>query len=200
MLSVLERKGLFIFTRVFALLLIVALLIGIALIGFQVLSGLPKSVDTTVTPAMVVQSLKSTTSAQNSSEGSVPASADPYQGLTVPTNVQKLFEGYSGASNKAYIAQSLPEGAISERQAYLDSLEQTIVAGEAAGLGAPQAAERYIGMKKARAAAAESIKTERAANLLSGFYKVGVGLALVGLFSLVLVMLAIERNTRLQQA
>jgi hypothetical protein len=84
----------------------------------------------------------------------------------------------------------------SDRQEYLDNLGDVIQAAKSAGLSDTDAINTYFRMKDRQL---ESIAAQKATRMQTTTIVIegtASALGLIGIFSLILVLLAIERNTR----
>ncbi len=195
-----ERKTLFIITRAVALVCITIFLlstVGAAIYGISVWK---KEVSTKVTTQEIIDQLKPVEipnrapTTPNGTQPPVPTEQEmsPLHGYRIPLSLQK----YTSDENAQIFKNQLNEIPTADQQAYLDELGAVIVEAEKAKLNAVNAINSYMKTKHARyttAAANEIQKVETLKLVTAGF---GTGLLLIALFSLVLVLLAIERNTR----
>ena len=195
MLEKIEQKGLFFFTRILAFVLIVGLVLGTAELLVTTISNAPQAVRSEVTPQMVADSFKANRESPIArSEASQSGAADPLAGLTIPANLQPVFQGPYGESNRQFVSQRLEEILKGDRQSTLEAISSTLRLAPTA-LSPAQVVGRYFDMREKQIEAAKAANTRRADHFKNGLVQVGVGLALIALFSLVLVLLAIERNT-----
>jgi hypothetical protein len=164
-------------------------------------SDAPQSVSPKVTPQMVADTFKSGASneVQGDQASLSPDNADPLKGLTMPASLEPAFQGYYGASNKDFLANALREIPRGDRQSILNEVSSALQLAPA-GTSPAQVVGRFFSLRNSRLKTSKAASTERMDHYKSGFLQIGIGLALVALFSLVLVLLAIERNTRPQQA
>jgi hypothetical protein len=116
----------------------------------------------------------------------------PLYGFRIPFSLQKYMSGDNAQILKSHL-DAVPED---ERQAYIDELGAVVTAAESGKVDVVEAINAYMKTKAERydeATAARARKWETLKFAAAGF---GAGLLLIALFSLVLVLLAIERNTR----
>jgi hypothetical protein len=196
-----ERKALFNITRAVALVCVSVFLlaiVGIAIYGASVWNS---EVQTKVTPAEIIDQIKPSEPVANTPrlpQGAQPPvnqepQDSPLFGYRIPFSLQKYVSG----DNAQILKNHLDNVPRDERQSYIDELGTVVSATEASKLDPVEAinaymkikAERYEEVNVARARKFETLKFAAA-----GF---GAGLLLIALFSLVLVLLAIERNTRI---
>jgi hypothetical protein len=90
----------------------------------------------------------------------------------------------------------LSEMPLSDQQEYVDNLAEVVNAASAAGISEPDAIKTYVRMKDQEIADAPARKVVRQQMRIYVLGAMGSAFGLIGLFSLVLVLLAIERNTR----
>lgn len=199
-----ERAALFRFTRFLAFVVAVLLVIGFVgrLVGIVSVWNLSKMPPQWVTPAQMREHFSAA-----SAPATTPAPANIMKGLTLPKNLNAImFDGLSAstrAQNQQVLTDNLSELPVRDRQAYLDHMSQVVTAFAHADTQYTSMAARadvvnaYIGMMQARIAAASLLRARARRALLIDLGEAAVLLALIGLFSLVLVLLSIERNTRL---
>ncbi|HDR9490420.1 hypothetical protein [Burkholderia stabilis] len=195
-----ERKALFNITRAVALFCVTVFLVMI--VGGLVygVSIWQDRIDTKVPAQEIVDPLKVT----NVKPGEVadPTGAQPptrqgpeesaLAGYKIPFSLQKYISGENGKIVRGQL-DGVPEA---ERQAYIDELGAVVTAAEAQKVPAIDAINSYMQVKSDRykAAAAKSLQKWETLKIVAEV--TAAGLLLVALFSLVLVLLAIERNTR----
>ncbi|MEC5407574.1 hypothetical protein VOM14_18665 [Paraburkholderia sp. MPAMCS5] len=195
-----ERKALFNITRAVALVCVSVFLlaiIGIAIYGASVWND---EVQTKVTPSEIINQIKPpepVVDAPRLPQGAQPPANQepqdsPLYGYRIPFSLQKYVSG----SNAQVIRNHLDKVPRDERQAYIDELGTVVSAAESNKLDPVDAINAYMKLKAERydeATVARMRKWETLKFAAAGF---GAGLLLIALFSLVLVLLAIERNTR----
>lgn len=196
MLDTVERKGLFRLTRLFALIVIIPLLVALggALILF--IQGGTQG-QSRIDPQQLVASLKPPTEVTEpttspTSEATPEVALPP--DVTIPFAVQKHL---TSSKNREILAKDLRDIPTEFRQEYLDNLGEVILAAEKApGVDPIRAANVYRQEKPRHIREAIEKRLEAKQNRL---YVAGAALTTLGLiavFSLILVLLAIERNTR----
>jgi hypothetical protein len=195
-----ERKALFNITRAVALVCVTVFLLGIlggALYGVSVWQ---ESVNTKITPQEIIDPLKPVKAPP--AEPSQPKGAkppvnagpadSPLAGFKVPFSLQKYVSG----ENAQIIRNHLNDVPEVDRQQYLDELGAVVAAAEASKVDPIEAINAYMHAKGERYTAAAVKTAEKWATLKLVAEVAAGGLLLVALFSLVLALLAIERNTR----
>ena len=156
-------------------------------------------------PAAIAQSLKPaptpTTSVEQSStdeaSSTLPvANQTALRGVKLPSNLQ---ESFLDENNQGALTRWLEETPESDRQPFIDGLSAAVAEARKIGVSDADAMNRfhdeYASYLASRQAADAATRTQRlyvAGGLVST-------LMLLALFSLVLVLLAIERNTRLSE-
>lgn len=200
-----ERKALFNITRAVALVCVTVFLLGIVvsvIFGVSVWQG---HVDTRVSAQEIVEPLKRTEPAPADSaqtQGVQPpaeqgAAQSPLAGYRIPFSLQKYVSG----DNAQIVRNHLDDIPAADRQAYLDELGSVVTSAEASNVDVVAAINSYMRTKTERYKEAATKAAEKWETLKLVAAGTASGLLLVALFSLVLVLLAIERNTRpLRQA
>ncbi|WMY10954.1 hypothetical protein [Paraburkholderia phenoliruptrix] len=195
-----ERKALFNITRGVALICVTAFLITIAGGVIYGASVWKEQVDTKVSPQQIVDPLKAAQAKPveaNRPSGVQPPGqqgpdGSPLAGYKVPFALQK----YVSNENAKVLSRQLDDVPIAERQAYIDELGAVVTDAEAKKVDVVAAINSYMEVKADRykAASAKSVRKWETLKIVAEV--TAGGLLLVALFSLVLVLLAIERNTR----
>jgi hypothetical protein len=180
---------LFRFTRLAALFLIFALTIAIVVIGL--IAGKRASNSTHVSPAEVLD-----TSAKQTGS-SVPSNQSDQQqlGVSLPANLWQLV---NSADNLAALKQRMTGLNLSERKEYLNNLSEVVAQAQLQHADVISAVNRYFELKSQKLAERPSETERMLVPLYAGAAIFGLVL-LIALLSLVLVLLAIERNTRWEQ-
>jgi hypothetical protein len=195
-----ERKALFNITRAVALVCVSVPLIAIIGIALYAASVWNEDVSTRVTPSEIIAQIKPpepVADAPRQPQGAQPPTnqeplASPLYGYKIPFSLQK----YASGDNAQVLKNHLDHVPADERQGYLDELGAVVSAAESSKVDPVAAINAYMKRKAERydeATAARARKWETLRLAAAGF---GAGLLLIALFSLVLVLLAIERNTR----
>ncbi len=199
-----ERRFLFVLTRGLALLFIFGLLAAIVIGGVMVSDKLSLRDSTEVSPQEVVNAIKPPPSEElqpptDSNTATPVPPPDPaiLPGIKLPFVLQKHFNVPDRIQTLRGWLEGLPSG---QRQAFLDEMAAAVVEAEKAGADGLDAVNKYKEIKydklKQEEAAAAALATARLTYAGVAFGAV----LLIALFSLILVLLAIERNTRRGQA
>lgn len=195
-----ERKALFNITRAVALVCVTVFLLGIVAAALYGTSVWKETVDTKVTPQEIVDPLKPVKAAPtdpSQPQGAQPPAntgpaESPLAGFKIPFSLQK----YASGDNAQVIRNHLNDVPEADRQQYLDELGAVVAAAEASKVDPIDAINAYMHTKSERYTAAAAKTAEKWGTLKLVAEVAAGGLLLVALFSLVLVLLAIERNTR----
>ena len=194
-----ERKGLFRFTRFLGLLIVCGLIVAFA-VGAAVYTGtLMAKQDTHVKAETVVNELRPPPASpviDNSVPQTTEDQSNALPGIKMPFILQPYF---STERNRQILLRHLEDLSPSEKQEYVDNLSEIVQAAQSEHLDVPESINSYIRLKEqqiSRAAAKNSGLVQTRLYIAGGAVSI---LGLIGLFSLILVLLAIERNTRLEQ-
>lgn len=197
-LTTIERKFLFNLTRILALLviavLVLALVVGAILTEKARTSGDPSA----VAPQEVVDVIKPKARAQQTEPGQEPVAPSSRDlgllpGVKLPFVLQKHFSTPENVVALNGWLRAIPDD---QRQAFLDELAATVSEAERQQLDPIQAINAFHELKMQRLA---DKKLHDEAQKQAEILAVEAGAAALGfiaLFSLILVLLAIERNTR----
>jgi hypothetical protein len=193
-LAIVERKAIFRLTRVLALIVIILLALGTAFAIYSAVVG------TTAVPSGKVKAedvFKDKAGATAAAEGGHAGSLaqDPLASLKIP-EVATLKTWLTIPENKNVINAKLVGTELADRQEYLDGIGKVITMAENQKRNPAESVGRYFGQIEQARAAKAAAEIERKAEREKAIYAIGIGLGLIALFSLVLVLLAIERNTR----
>jgi hypothetical protein len=195
-LDTFERKELFAFARLFAISLIALLLVGIGLsVIFVSTTFIPPRNIVSFNDVMEIINSKKAATATDTHKIPEKEYRDPNMlpGVKIPFVLQPYV---SNESNRNVLFNKLEKMAPELRQSYLENMANIAVDAEKNNVDVPDAINTYMELR-AKLQAQEEIK--KLAVRETRKYVIGAfltGLALVALFSLVLVLLAIERNTR----
>lgn len=198
-----ERKFLFVLTRGLALLFIFGLLAAIVVGGIFVSDKLMPKASTTVTPQEVVDAITppkpEVSQVSNSAASATLPPPDPMilPGIKLPFVLQKHFSAPDSIKTLRGWLEALPT---EQRSLFLDEMAAAVAEAEKGGADGLAAINKYKEIKieklKQEELAAARLATERATYVGVAFGAI----LLIALFSLILVLLAIERNTRRSQA
>ena len=200
-----ERKALFNITRAVALVCVTVFLLAIICGVIFGVSVWQEHVDTRVSAQEIVEPLKQTnppSADSQQTQGTQPpaeqgAARSPLAGYRIPFALQKYVSG----DNAQILRNHLDDVPAVDRQAYLDELGAVVTSAEASKVDVVAAVNSYMRTKNERYKEAAAKAAEKWETLKMVAAGTASGLLLVALFSLVLVLLAIERNTRpLRQA
>jgi hypothetical protein len=215
LLDTIEKGLLFRITRLVTLLFICVLTIAIVVTGFIAYKRL--AVDMHVSPAAVLgpaaaeseraaqaaraEAEAARAAAQAAADGvpvpesempSQAAISQPQPGISLPFNLQKHF---SDPDNLAVLERHTADLNEAERKEYIDNLSEVVTAAESQHVDVIAVINKYFELK-GRKLQGKPSEMER---MLVPLYTGGAIFALlllIAVFSLVLVLLAIERNTR----
>jgi hypothetical protein len=196
LIDAIERGAFFRLTRIVAFLWLFLLVAGTILSVIFLFATVDSSVGH-VAPELALSSSESNTSGSSSGNGHLNENSNtsPLASLRVPLAVQTYLDS---EENKKVVEGWLEPLGPSERQDFLDNMAEVITAAEKQRVDIVAAINRYKELKLAKIAEAKQGSdfigiTIRPLNVVIGIF---FQLALIALISLVLVLLAIERNTR----
>lgn len=191
----LERKFLFILTRFLALLLISCLLVAIV-VGSMMMSGklFPKN-DTKVTAAEVMEEIKPPVYAepQPKLEQQPKPDINVLPGIKTPFVIQKHFNNPDHIKLLNRWIDNVPK---EWRQEFINELAVVIEEAEKTNASVVDAINKYEELKLTKLKDFQLAKSELDAIRLQYLGIAFACVTLIALFSLILVLLAIERNTR----
>jgi hypothetical protein len=203
-LSKFERNFLFNLTRGLAIFFIFLTLAVMVIGGLVVGISQSSNGDNRVAPQEVIDKLKPTLplntaqpDAQQSESQTIPQTPLLPSGLKIPFILQKHF---SDPDNLRKLNDWIEDLSKSEQQVFLDELAAAVTLAEKDQINAIDAINTYHELKMEKLAAEKLAKAESTQKLLWYAGAVGVGIIIIALFSLTLVLLAIERNTRRVEA
>lgn len=188
-----ERKALFSLTRILALLIILLLFLGVAFGIYSATVGTTKIPSSKVTAENVFnkQSLPKPAKGSHAAEND----PDPMNGLKHPDH--PLFKQWMDSPElKRIFERQVATIEREERQEFLNEIGKVIVRAEKEQKVIGQSIQTFFQLSDEAIAAKRAAEAERKAERDKAIYGIIVGLGLMALFSLVLVLLAIERNTR----
>lgn len=213
-LNSLERKGLFVLTRGLALLVVLGLAVGVVVALWSVTIGGEPLPDGRVDPQKAIKAMVALkkgevvppeTAAQRGAsedggigEATIPGASDPLAGLKLPTH-KRFSDWMENEILRKMIREWILEVPRKDRQAFVDGIGAFIPEAEKAekeGINMGEAMMAYVDTCRVAREDAKAALEARKAKRERALYGVTAGLALMALFSLVLVLLAIERNTR----
>jgi hypothetical protein len=198
-----ERRFLFVLTRGLALFFIFGLLAAIVIGGIVVSDKLMPKESTAVTPQEVVDAITppkpEVSQASDSASTAMSPPPDPMilPGIKLPFVLQKHFSTPESIKTLRDWLESL---ANEQRQVFLDEMAAAVTEAEKGGADGLAAINKYKEIKFAKLKQEELAAAKLAMQRMT-YAGVAFGaILLIALFSLILVLLAIERNTRRSQA
>lgn len=195
MLDTLERKALFGLTRWLTLLLVIGLAAVIALMIPQATESWRIADHPTVDPEEVLAAATGAVKADAESGGETQATK-PVDALSTVKLPKVLAEPFNMINNSMVLSGWLEAIPLENRQAFVDGMASAVTLGNArkqdAGVVINQYREIYFDQAGTLALRKSAAEAGRQQAMMIG----GAALLLLAVFSLVLVLLAIERNTR----
>lgn len=189
-----ERKGLFKLTRYIALLFICLLVLSVIVGFFNTTRILGQRTNTKIIPKEILSIIEESSDSKNAmnvnrSEEEINLSP----GIMMPENLRKYFVS---PDNRRVLRGWLELLPTDKSQDFLNNLSEIMKEGEAKGIDPGRLINTYKSMKLARFRD-EKTKSEEFKQKLMYFIGGIVGVVfLIAMLSLILVLLAIERNTR----
>ncbi len=199
-----ERKFLFVLTRGLALLFIFSLLATIVIGGIIVSDKLMPKESTTVSPQEVVEAItppppppETQATTDTAAVASPPPDPMILPGIKLPFILQKHFS----APERIKVLRDWLSGLdTSQRQVFLEEMAAAVAEAESRRVDALEAINKYREIKFDKLKQEELAAAKLAMQRIT-YAGVAFGaILLIALFSLILVLLAIERNTRRGQA
>jgi hypothetical protein len=196
-----ERRFLFGLTRLVAMALIFSLLVAIAVGGVLFGGGLGEPQTTKVSTDEVMDAIRPPPVV-----AAVPKAYQPSQTTLVSNelpNVKMPFvlqKHFSSPENLRILKDWLDDLPRERRQEFIDEMAAATGEAEEQKLDPTAAINKYRTIKMEKLEAERLAKAQQQTLLLQYAGATAVGIALIALFSLILVLLAIERNTRRVQA
>ena len=187
-----ERKVLFRITRWVALGLCLLLFLALLASGLMLLGTLSSGVDRPDPAAMVSEGQSQGRAIPSDGELASEA-ASSLDGIRLPPSLQELF---ASGTNRDTLESWLDDIERDERQSFVDALGEAAAAAKAAGQNESDALNSYRSRYLDYVQERHLTEAQAAADRLQIFIAIATALALIALFSLVLVLMAIERNTR----
>jgi hypothetical protein len=169
-----ERKVLFRLTRVLALLITFALLIGIVIAAIALVKAFGRKSNTVTTSVTALENIK------------------------MPSVLQKYFS--NNAENSQILLQHIGSLTPEAQQEYVDNLAEVASKAESTGTDVEKAMSRYVEVQDKRILEEKAAQADKKSRRLYLAAAIWAGLTIVALNSLILVLLAIERNTRILEA
>jgi hypothetical protein len=193
-----EKKFLFGLTRIFAMLVILSILIAIG-IGGVLFGGFYNQTNSKVAITEVIDAIKppityndSATTDSNSST-QLKENINALPSVKMPFVLQKHFN----SPEKVKVLKGwLNILSLEKHQEFIDEMSATVTEAEKLKLSSTEAIDKYKELKFKKIETEMATKAERKTQQLYYAGAVVGAVALIALFSLILVLLAIERNTR----
>jgi hypothetical protein len=195
-LDTVERKALFRFTRLLAFTVILVLSIGLVAALATLMATWKPGGLSRVDPEEVLRALNQTSRAITPSDGAKQPQAQETNilpGVTVPFVLQEYF---SDPGNRDILLAHIDRYTTDEQQDYLDNLSDVVQEAQKQKANVVDAINAFFRIKDKKL---QDAQVRRSADQAKQLYELGFtisALGLIGVFSLVLVLLAIERNTR----
>jgi hypothetical protein len=192
--DIFERDCLFRLTRFVAMLFVFGLLLGIIVGGYFVGLYVCNSQNTPVTPSEVIYAIKppKPALAANSEQDQSAASQDIMPSIKIPFVLQKYFD----LENLKQLRSWLNEVPRDQRAEFLNEMAATVQEAEKSGVEPVDAINKFHELKMGALAMDKAAKDEQHMALLYYASAVAAAIIAIGQFSLILVLLAVERNTR----
>lgn len=191
-----ERDFLFRLTRFVAMFFIFCLLLGITIGGYCIGLYVCNSPNTPVTPSEVMQAIKppkpiAPANGQDENSSS-PAAQDILPSVKIPFILQK----YLNLENLQLVRSWLNEVPGDRQNEFLNEMAAVAQEAEKTGTNPIDAINKFYELKMKALARDKTVKDEQHTTLL--YYSIAAATAIIGIaqFSLILVLLAVERNTR----
>ncbi len=195
--STFERKFLFGLTRTFAMFFIFTTLLGLLTGGLLVLFNQAGNKSSKVEPQEVIDVLKPSLPIENAqSSVKTPSESPPKHlpmGLKLPFVLQKHF---SNPDNFLILIKWLDAVPEEQKQHFLEEMAATVTLAEKEHIAHFDAINTYHKLKTSKLAEEKISAAARKEAWLWYAGALGSGIVIIALFSLILVLLAIERNTR----
>lgn len=194
-----ERRFLFVLTRYVAMSFIFSLILAVVL-GGVFLSGFGEpSEGTKVTPDEVIDAIKPQPAIEypqdtHQSQTAPPAiTTSALPNIKLPFVLQKYFNTPENLKTLKDWLDDLPK---EERQEFIDEMALVVIEAEKQKLNVTDAINKYQKIKTQKLEDEKIANIKRQDMLLKYAGATSVCIILIALFSLILVLLAIERNTR----
>lgn len=192
-----ERNFLFGLTRAFAMFFIFTTLIGLLIGGLVVMLNQASDQSSNVEPREVIDVLKPSLPVENAQPTiQSPSKPQPKRlpaGLKLPFILQKHF---SDPNHMEILISWLSAVPHEQQQTFLDEMAAAVTQAETEHLAPFDAINTYHELKTEKLAAAQLSAAAQKEAWLWYAGAIGSGIVIIALFSLILVLLAIERNTR----
>ena len=194
-----ERNFLFGLTRIFAMFIIFGILIAV-IVGGVLFFYIHNETNTKISTELIIDSIKPPV-ATNSSSGDAKSATQKTENTNILPSVKMPFvlqKHFNTPENLQTLKKWLDTLPSYNRQEAIDEMAAIVTEAERLKLPIDHAIETYKILKKERIEAVQSEKSEQQTQQLYYAGAVISGIALIALFSLILVLLAIERNKLLK--
>ena len=195
-----ERNGLFTVTRFFALFIILCLTLAFVAMLLVVMKAMNPQTSTEVQSEEVLSKIRPTAERQEAVDTTPEASkrqrelpSSPLAGYRIPFQLQ---EALSDPDASRVVRDHIIRYPVDERQGYLDEMGAVVVLAQKEKLDTVRTINTFMKLKDEKLDEKNRKSDEAKEQRLYGMAALGSALALIAMFSLVLVLLAIERNTR----
>jgi hypothetical protein len=191
-----EKKFLFGLTRIFAMLVILSILIAVG-VGGVLFGGLYNESSSKVAPTEIIVAITppvaSNNSPSNDNSSSTQITDNTLPSVKMPFVLQKHFN----SPEKVKVLKNwLDVLSLEKHQEFIDEMAATVTEAEKLKLSPTEAIDKYKELKFKKIETEIATKAERRTQQLYYAGAVVSAVALIAFFSLILVLLAIERNTR----
>ena len=195
-----ERKGLFIFTRIAAIALIVSLIIA-GTIGIILFFNTYINYSSHIDPNEIINRIKIDENKKNKNikpEIANPAIVEPdlLPGIKIPFVLQRYFSDQNNRNVLLNQLKNIPED---YRQEYLNNMAEVALLADKEQIDVVKTINLYMEMKKKLYINIDNKKAQDISMRYKYLGAIAMILVIIALFSLVLVLLAIERNTRIRE-
>lgn len=190
-----EQKGFFNLTRWLAFVIVGLLSISIIIASLFLIKTFTVSENVHISPKEVISSFNKQENGSTSNQESIIASKsdDVLEGLKMPPILLDIMDD---PANRNVIRNYLVNIENDNRQSFLDEMADTIAKARESKIGDSDAANAYVAMYKKRQLELQELVSQQKTKRMYSLGIFATSLLLLALFSLVLVLLAIERNTR----
>ena len=192
-----ERNFLFGLTRIFAMLIIFGILIAV-IFGSMLFIDSYKETDTKIPIALIMDIINPPTTT-NSPTGETNSPIQTIENINILPSVKMPFilqKYFNTPENLQTLKKWLDTLPIHNNQEIIDEMAAIVTEAEKLKLPVNDAIETYKSFKEDILKDAQLKKSEQQTKQLYYIGAIISGIALIALFSLILVLLAIERNTR----
>lgn len=211
--DVLEQKVLFRLTRLMALFIVVLMMAGLATAAYFALASWNHVPSTLVSPELVLDAISPVSNGDQTHEESrqnIGAEDPVLQGFTLPQFLNPQFappgqtspanaswqDAETRERNRRVLAEWMDGFNSREKQTFVNEMANAAIAAQKARLSVSEAINSYANIKLRVLRDAKAQRNDAKAMVKWLGVAAAAVLLLMAVFSLVLVLLAIERNTR----